>query len=205
MKRKRQGKRLAGILLVLVIAICAAVPVAGAEPVYKEWTQEKGEMPTRRFKIKTRCKVTLAAKVLDQNRRAVTDSALCALVLFHETASRFVTEQFFFVKDQTSVKQSVILYPGIYTLDADCDTKYKVALKINPSPGLSASKMTLKPGLYKKLKLYGAEGTVKWKSSNKKVAVVSSKGKVLARKQGTCVIAAKCADGRIFRCKVTVK
>lgn len=48
---------------------------------------------------------------------------------------------------------------------------------------------------------------IAWTSSNKKVAVVSSKGKVTAKAAGTATITAKAADGsgKKATCKVTVK
>lgn len=48
---------------------------------------------------------------------------------------------------------------------------------------------------------------VKWTTSNKKVAVVNSKGKVTAKKKGTCYISVTSTDGsrKSAKCKVTVK
>lgn len=48
---------------------------------------------------------------------------------------------------------------------------------------------------------------IAWSSSNKKVAVVSSKGKVTGKATGTATITAKAADGsgKKAKCKVTVK
>ena len=45
---------------------------------------------------------------------------------------------------------------------------------------------------------------IKWSSSNKKIATVSSKGKVTAKKKGTATITAK-VSGKSYKCKVTVK
>ncbi|MBQ5473642.1 MAG: Ig-like domain-containing protein, partial [Lachnospiraceae bacterium] len=45
---------------------------------------------------------------------------------------------------------------------------------------------------------------VKWSTSNKKVATVSSKGKVTAKKKGTATITAKVSK-KSYKCKVTVK
>ena len=71
---------------------------------------------------------------------------------------------------------------------------------------LSKTKLSLKVGKSKTLKLKkGAKsiGRVKWKSSNKKVAVVSSKGKVKAKKAGKATITAKYKK-KSYKCKVTV-
>ncbi len=50
----------------------------------------------------------------------------------------------------------------------------------------------------------GISSKVKWKSSDKKIATVSSSGSVTAKKTGTCIITA-IADGKEATCKVTVK
>lgn len=54
------------------------------------------------------------------------------------------------------------------------------------------------------LKLKGKHGKVSWRSSNKKVAVVNSKGKVTAKKKGKAVVSAA-ANGKTYKCRVTVK
>lgn len=73
-------------------------------------------------------------------------------------------------------------------------------------PRLNKTKVTL--NVYGKksyqLKVKGTSKKVIWKSSNKKVAIVSKKGKVTGKKKGTAVITAK-VSGRTYKCKVTVK
>lgn len=69
---------------------------------------------------------------------------------------------------------------------------------------LSKKSVTLKKGESIKLQLKGTKKKVKWKSSNKKVAIVNEKGKVTAKKAGTATITAK-ANGVTAKCKVTVK
>lgn len=54
-----------------------------------------------------------------------------------------------------------------------------------------------------KLTLKEADSKITWTSSNKKVASVSKKGKVVAKKKGTTVITAT-ANGESFTCKVNV-
>ena len=71
---------------------------------------------------------------------------------------------------------------------------FALTLSLLVSPGRSEAK-TVKPKLNKKkvtlyvgksvrLKVKGTKKKAKWKSSNKKVAAVSSKGKVSAKKKG---------------------
>ena len=72
---------------------------------------------------------------------------------------------------------------------------------------LNCKKLTLKlKGSYT-LKVYGAKKKVKWKSSNKKIASVISKGKVKAKikakKVGRCKVYAKIGNKKLI-CKVIV-
>lgn len=67
----------------------------------------------------------------------------------------------------------------------------------------AGSKVTLK---VKSVKPKAASKKVTWKSSNKKVASVSSKGVVTAKKAGTVTITAKAAKGKAAsKCKIKVK
>jgi hypothetical protein len=69
---------------------------------------------------------------------------------------------------------------------------------------LNKTKVTLSVGDTVKLKVSGTKKKVTWKSSNKKIAAVSSAGKVTAKKQGTAKITAS-VSGKKYTCKVTVK
>lgn len=78
----------------------------------------------------------------------------------------------------------------------------KVTIKLNKSSttiNMAASK-TLKL----KATVTGSAKTVKWKSSNKKVATVNASGKVTAKKAGKATITA-CIGKNKATCKVTVK
>ena len=55
---------------------------------------------------------------------------------------------------------------------------------------ISKKTVTLVRGKSTTLKITGTKSEPKWKSSNKKVAAVNSKGKVLAKSSGTAVISA---------------
>ena len=80
--------------------------------------------------------------------------------------------------------------------------KYRCNVTVK-NPTLSKTNLTLVKGKTFILKVNHAVGKVTWSSSNKKVATVSSKGKVTAKKKGTATITAK-ASGIKLRCKVTV-
>lgn len=69
---------------------------------------------------------------------------------------------------------------------------------------LNKSKLSLYVGKSYTLKLKNNKSKVKWTSSKKSVATVSSKGKVKAKKKGSCKITAKVGKKK-YVCKVTVK
>ncbi|HIR27934.1 MAG TPA: Ig domain-containing protein [Candidatus Choladousia intestinigallinarum] len=72
------------------------------------------------------------------------------------------------------------------------------------SPSISKKSATLQKGKTLTLKLSGTNQKVTWKSSNKNVATVSSKGKVTAKKAGTATITATVLKKK-YTCKITVK
>lgn len=69
---------------------------------------------------------------------------------------------------------------------------------------LNVTKKTIYKGKTYTLKVKGTKKKVKWSSSKRSVAKVSSKGKVTARKNGTAYIYARVA-GKKLKCKITVK
>ena len=74
----------------------------------------------------------------------------------------------------------------------------KAAVKLNKK------NVTLVVGESTKLKLKGTKKRAKWKSSNKNVVTVSSKGKVKAKEKGNASITAKVGKKK-YTCKITVK
>lgn len=69
---------------------------------------------------------------------------------------------------------------------------------------LNKSKITLNIGKTKTLKLKNNKKKVKWSSNRKKIATVTQKGKVTARKKGTAIIIAKVGKKK-YKCMVIVK
>lgn len=69
---------------------------------------------------------------------------------------------------------------------------------------INKTKVTLIKGQTVRLKITGTEGKVVWSSSDKKIAVVNSNGKVTAKAKGTATITAKIQNKK-YTCKVTVK
>lgn len=68
---------------------------------------------------------------------------------------------------------------------------------------LSQTKLSLKVGQTKQLKLTVTKKAITWSSSKKSVATVSKSGKVTAKAAGTATITAK-SNGKKYTCKVTV-
>lgn len=72
-------------------------------------------------------------------------------------------------------------------------------------PVISSKKLEISPGKKAKLSIENAEGKIEWTSSNPKIAAVSAKGMVTAKKEGKAVISAECVkEGKTLTCKVTV-
>ncbi|MGN0460111.1 MAG: leucine-rich repeat protein [Ruminococcus sp.] len=86
---------------------------------------------------------------------------------------------------------------------ANNGTKKIVTVTVK-NPTLNATSKTLKVKKSFTLKVTGKIGTAKFTSSNKKVATVSSSGKVTAKKKGTATISVK-TNGVTLKCKVKVK
>lgn len=61
----------------------------------------------------------------------------------------------------------------------------------------------MQPGSMMKLKVTGTSKKVKWSSNRKKIATVTQKGKVTAKKAGTAVVTAKVGKYRL-KCKIKV-
>ena len=83
-------------------------------------------------------------------------------------------------------------------------TEHDVTVAHAAKVKLSKTRLTLYLKKSATLKVKGTKKKVKWSSSNKKVASVSKKGKVTAKKKGTATITAKVGKMK-YRCKVTVK
>lgn len=79
-----------------------------------------------------------------------------------------------------------------------------MAIPVSAAGKINKKKATLKVGQTLQLKVTGTKGKVKWKSSKKSVATVSSKGRVKAKKKGSATITAKVGKKK-YTCKVTVK
>lgn len=109
----------------------------------------------------------------------------------------------------------------IKTMSTDGSNKY-ATLKVTVKQPVTSVKLNRKSATLKvkgnakqktvtlKAKVYPNNAnnkTVKWSTSKSKIATVNSKGKVIAKKKGTCYIIATAKDGskKSAKCKITVK
>ncbi len=70
---------------------------------------------------------------------------------------------------------------------------------------LNKTKATIRQGKTAKLSVKGLKNTdITWKTSNKRIALVSAKGVIKAKKPGTAVITAVTPDGSVMTCTVKV-
>lgn len=97
-------------------------------------------------------------------------------------------------------------YFGINTMQVEAATKKPTAIKLNISKKTlyEGTTVTLK---VKKVTPVKASSAVSWKTSNKRVATVTAKGKVTAKKVGTVKITAVSKSNKKVKavCKITVK
>lgn len=78
-------------------------------------------------------------------------------------------------------------------------------VKASPDYKLKYTSIYLKKGTSQTLKVYSAKGKLTWSSSNRDVAIVSSTGKVTAKKTGTAYINVRDSKtNKSLKCKVKV-
>ena len=90
--------------------------------------------------------------------------------------------------------------PALLPVNLGIETAARAESKVK----LNKTKATLCLGETLQLKLKNADGKVKWSSSSKKVATVSKKGVVTAKKAGKAKITAA-LNGKKYTCTVTVQ
>lgn len=180
------------------------------------WEDEYG------FKLKYKCELTISMEFVG-NR----DSDYLDVDLWADSDEDDLENSLFYktIWGRGTYKKTITLPAGEYNIaivhdidedfydyfDEDWDYednreegRYSVILTGRYIPELSSNSVTLKEGEEKTLKVKGTNESVTWKSSNKSVASVSSKGVVKAKKAGKATITATCGKYTL-KCKVTVE
>lgn len=93
---------------------------------------------------------------------------------------------------------------GTATITAKVSSKKYSCKVIVETPTISKTSTVLSKGSSTTLKINGNSQKVKWTSTNKRVATVSSKGKVSAKGTGTATVIGAIGNKK-YSCKVTVK
>lgn len=106
----------------------------------------------------------------------------------------------FLKKIATSILASALVFTAAPQMPLQNQTVMVEAAQVK----LNTKKVTLRKGETKKLKLKNASGKIKWKSSKKSVASVSSNGLVKAKKTGKTTVTA-IYKNKQYKCAVTVK
>ena len=94
----------------------------------------------------------------------------------------------------------VIIFALVLSISMISSTSVSAAKKVK----LNKTRATIYVGKTVTLKLKNNKSKMKWSSSNKKVATVTSKGKVKGKKAGKATITAKIGK-RKYKCRITVK
>lgn len=109
---------------------------------------------------------------------------------------------------RTRGKRCFALCMSMLLMFSMCDGITGQAEEKEENPLTMKSSLSMTVGGKKTLSVSGTKEKVKWSSSNKKVASITStgnrKGKIEAKKDGSTVVTAKVADRKVS-CKVTVK
>ncbi|RDU22130.1 N-acetylmuramoyl-L-alanine amidase [Anaerosacchariphilus polymeriproducens] len=111
----------------------------------------------------------------------------------------------------TDLKNGTTYYYKIVSVTGKAKSSYSRAVEFTNAKRvkLNKSSISLQAGQTKTLKASVSPSktttkTVRWSSSDKNVVKVNQRGKIKAVSQGTAVITAKTANGRIAKCTVTV-
>lgn len=165
--------------------------------------------------ISKTCKVTVKKPVIKLNKSKLTiklgSSVRTQLKASVKGASKTVKWKSSNTKIATVSKKGVIKpkINGKVTISATANgVTAKCLVTIKPSIKLNKTSATIYTSGNKTVQLkasvYGKNKMVTWKSSNKKVAIVDKKGKVMAKGVGRAIITAT-ANGIKATCKVSVK
>lgn len=93
---------------------------------------------------------------------------------------------------------------GTATITVTSTKNKKYVCKVTVKARLSKKNLSLKAGSTSTIKLYG-ETVKSVKSSNKKIATITKKGVIKAKKAGTATILVTSTKGKTYKCKVKVK
>lgn len=109
-----------------------------------------------------------------------------------------------FVSAGKSATKTITLQAGTYYIYYDTKGEFDITVKGTVKPQLNATNIKIAKGYSRSLKPIAVKNSVKWTSSDKKIATVNSKGEVWGKKNGTCTITCSLKDGKKLVTKVQV-
>lgn len=203
MKGIKKSKRLAAVLLAGVMLLSAA-PVPEVQAAGKVKSVTVTNLPGNTLVLKKGASKTLKVKVLSNTKKAVSQKVT------YKSANTKVVKVTSKGK-VTAVKKGSAKVT--ITSVADKSKKLTVTVKVGiPVKKVSVDKKNMELAIGETYKLQTSvspkNATVKslvYSSDNEKVATVSSKGKIKAKKQGTAKITVEAKDGSGKKAVVTVK
>lgn len=154
-------------------------------------------------------KINVTSKKIVQLRIYSYTWDICC-TLYNKYLSKEYTSMYIYNGNETSPKVGIIkftLNKGTYYLKVDQNSEdglYKIKYQSYTRPKLNCTNTTIRRKHSKQLKVVGGTGRIVWRSSNSRIASVTSKGKVTGKKKGSCVITAR-RNGYTMRCIVKVK
>ncbi len=206
-KMKTKGKRLFSLILALALALtCVSIPAETAKaaktvkvkkiqitkPKKKSVTLKKGKSLQLKIKVTPKNAKNKKVKYKTSNRKIVRVSSKGKIKAIKNGNAKITITAKDGSRKKAVLKVKVVTPVSKVRLNASSSTLtvgQTMTLKATASPS-SASKKTMK-----------------WSTSNKNIATVTSKGVVKGVKAGTAVITAAATDGskKKASCKVTVK
>ena len=109
-----------------------------------------------------------------------------------------------FIDAGQSTTKTITLQAGTYYIYYDADDEFNITVKGTVKPQLNYTNLKVAKGYSRSLKTVAVKNSVKWTSSNKKIATVNSKGEVRGKKNGTCTITCTLKNGKKLVAKVKV-
>lgn len=231
MKTKQMKKRIMSMILALVIGICCIVPAAPAmkteaasmKDVAKKITLGEYNQITLDGTNERILKIVLKSKgkfYLKSTMANCLDASMGLNMELYDSNLRMLDGKYRFSLcpeisndsfDQGDLKAGTY-YVRIWNTNSNADPERLMATYIATFEPSKAPSIDISISLKRKKSIQlGAifnncsKKKLIWKSSKKKVATVTSKGKVTAKKKGTAIITVFTPDGEQSRIKVVVK
>ena len=151
---------------------------------------------SKEIKIKGQCTITLTA-----NNYGEYDSYDVLDISIYDNDTCIWSK---YLDPGESVTKTVNLHEGNHSIYISSECDFSIHVKGTIKPQLSSTKISIGKGNKKTIKTIAVKNSVKWTTSNSKIATVDSKGVVRAKKNGTCKITCTLKNGKKLVATVNV-